>query len=56
MNKATHNNSDKYLDKNIVKARTNHDKACEVYRNYVFKAETHEERVRRIQGFRCGGR
>lgn len=46
---------DKYLANNIVEARTNHDKACEVYRNYVGKAETREERLRRINAFRCGG-
>jgi len=46
---------DDYLANNIVEARTNHDKACEVYRNYVGKAETQEERLRRINAFRCGG-
>jgi hypothetical protein len=46
---------DNYLADNIVEARTNHDKACEVYRNYVGKAETQEERLRRINAFRCGG-
>ena len=46
---------DNYLADNIVEARTNHDKACEVYRNYVSEAETHEERLRRINAFRCGG-
>jgi hypothetical protein len=49
------NSADKYLDENIVDARTDHDKACELYRNYVGKAETFEERKRRINRFRCGG-
>lgn len=47
--------ADEYLANNIVEARTDHDKACEVYRNYVGKAETSEERLRRINMFRCGG-
>ena len=47
--------ADKYLNENIEEAKTSHDKACEVYRNYVGKAETMEERIRRINLFRCGG-
>lgn len=47
--------ADEYLANNIVEARADHDKACEVYRNYVGKAETQEERLRRINMFRCGG-
>jgi hypothetical protein len=47
--------ADKYLDENIVDARTDHNKACELYRNYVGKAKTDEERTRRIHRFRCGG-
>ena len=46
---------DSYLSDNIVEARTDHDKAVEVYRNYVGNAETSEERLRRINAFRCGG-
>jgi len=46
---------DKYLEDNIVEARNNHDKACDVYRNYVGKAETWEERKERINRFRSGG-
>jgi hypothetical protein len=46
---------DKYLQDNIVEARNNHEKACDVYRNYVGKAETWEERKERINKFRCGG-
>ena len=46
---------DSYLSDNIVEARTDHDKAVEVYRNYVGSAETSEERLRRINAFRCGG-
>lgn len=49
------NADDAYLDANIVEARTDFDKACDVYRNYVGKAETREERIRRINRFRCGG-
>lgn len=49
------NEADKYLADNIIEARNNHDKACEVYRNYVGTAETQEERLRRINAFRCGG-
>lgn len=47
--------ADEYLDKNITEVRTDFNKACEVYRNYVGKAETKEERLRRINIFRCGG-
>lgn len=46
---------DAYLDSNIVDARTDFDKACDLYRNYVGKSETPEERKRRINRFRCGG-
>ena len=46
---------DNYLSENIIEARNNHDKACEIYRNYVGKSETYEERLRRINAFRCGG-
>ena len=46
---------DSYLADNIVEARTDHKKAVEVYRNYVGSAETDEERIRRINAFRCGG-
>ena len=46
--------TDKYMDNSIEQAKTSHDKACEVYRNYVGEAETWEERVRRINRFRCG--
>jgi len=48
-------NADKYLKNNIVKARTDKNKACEIYRNYIGKAETDKERKRRINLFRCGG-
>jgi len=47
--------ADEYLAENIVEARGDHDKACEVYRAYVGKAETREERQRRINEFRSGG-
>ena len=46
---------DNYLDNNILEARNDHDKACEIYRNYVGSSETREERLRRIHRFRCGG-
>lgn len=46
---------DNYLADNIVKARDNHEKACEIYRNYVGSSETREEKLRRINLFRCGG-
>lgn len=36
---------DAYLDANIVEARTDFDKACDLYRSYVGKAETREERI-----------
>lgn len=48
------NFDDNYLSENISEAKNNFDKACEVYRNYVGKAETREERLRRINAFRCG--
>lgn len=46
---------DDYLEANIVEARDNHEKACEIYQNYVGSSETLEERKRRINRFRCGG-
>lgn len=49
------NKADKYLDENIVEARTDHDKACDLYRKYVHEAEDFEERRRRINRFRSGG-
>lgn len=51
----TNESADKYLDENILEARTNFNKAANLYRNYVGKAETREERLRRINRFRCGG-
>jgi hypothetical protein len=53
--KTINQNADKYLLDNIIEARNDHDKACEIYRNYVSQAETQEERIRRINFFRCGG-
>lgn len=47
--------ADKYLDENIIEARTDFNKAVDLYRKYVGSAETPEERHRRIQRFRCGG-
>ena len=47
--------NDNYLADNIIKARGNHSKATEIYRNYIGNAETQEERIRRIHLFRCGG-
>tara|TARA_R110002012_G_scaffold24451_1_gene81671 strand:+ start:703 stop:849 length:147 start_codon:yes stop_codon:yes gene_type:complete len=46
--------TEKYLEDNIEEAKKDFNKACEVYRNYVGKAETWEERKRRINRFRCG--
>lgn len=51
----TKQEADDYLSENIEEARKNHGKACEVYRNYVGRAETREERIRRINSFRGGG-
>ena len=47
--------NDSYLESNIVGARNNKEKLCDIYRNYVGQAETFEERKRRINNFRCGG-
>lgn len=46
--------ADEYLKANIEEAKTDHNKACELYRNYVGVVETKEERLRRINAFRCG--
>jgi len=35
-------------------AKKDFNKACDLYRNYVGRAETWEERKRRINKFRCG--
>tara|TARA_R110001592_G_scaffold262565_1_gene527650 strand:- start:27463 stop:27828 length:366 start_codon:yes stop_codon:yes gene_type:complete len=43
---------DNYLAENIAEAKINHDKAVEVYSKYVGKAETDQERLRRINAFR----
>lgn len=48
--------ADQYLTENIEEAKADTDKAFDLYRNYVGGAETREERMRRIQRFRCGGR
>ena len=53
--KETSEFDDDYLAENIIEARKDHDKACELYRNYVRNSETQEERIRRINAFRCGG-
>lgn len=47
---------DRYLKENIVACRSDESKAHEVYRKYVGAAATPEERLRRINEFRCGGR
>lgn len=47
--------SDKFFDENVKEAKTDKNKACDLYRNYVGKAETDEERKRRINRFRSGG-
>lgn len=36
-------------------AKTNHDKAVELYLRGKTENETDEQRMRRIQRFRCGG-
>ena len=46
--------ADAFFDKNKGAAKGNHDKACDLYRNYVSKAKTDKERLRRINRFRCG--
>lgn len=48
--------ADEYFKENIEEARNDFDKAANLYRNYVGKAETREERARRIHEFRNGGR
>ena len=47
-------NDDKMFDAKKSEAKEDFDKACELYRSYVGGAETQEERIRRINRFRCG--
>ncbi|WP_162926921.1 hypothetical protein [Flavobacterium psychrotrophum] len=46
--------ADTYFEQNKEAAKTDFDKACSLYRGYVGKAETREERQRRINQFRRG--
>ena len=46
--------ADELLQANINKAKHNFADAVKLYRGYVGKAETDEERKRRINRFRCG--
>jgi len=46
--------ADKNFDLNKEDAKTDFDTRCDLYRSYVGKAETFEERKRRINRFRCG--
>ena len=46
--------ADNYFESNKQEAKSDFDKACDLYRNYVGKSETIEERMRRIRNFRCG--
>lgn len=46
--------ADELFDNNKEAAKKDFNLACDLYRSYVGKAETREERMRRIQRFRCG--
>ena len=46
--------TDKEFDIRIKEDKLDFDKACDLYRSYVGKADTLEERKRRINRFRCG--
>ena len=46
--------TDKEFNSKKEEAKTDFNKACDLYRNYVSKSETWEERMERIQRFRCG--
>jgi hypothetical protein len=43
-----------YFNENIDLAKINHQLACEIYRNYMSGSQTIEERLERINRFRCG--
>jgi hypothetical protein len=45
---------DDFFESKKEEAKTDFDKACDLYRSYVGDAETDEERYRRINKFRCG--
>ena len=49
---------DKEFDKKAKEVRDNDnlDDIINLYKSYVGKAETYEQRKRRINRFRCGGR
>jgi len=46
--------ADNFFNDNKEAAKKDFDKACDLYRGYVSKDETWEERKRRINMFRCG--
>ena len=43
------------FDSKIIEARTDFHKAASLYRSYVGKSESYEDRLTRINRFRCGG-
>lgn len=51
----TSKSDDTYFNDNIDEAKSDLDKACDLYRKYVGGAETEDERRRRINNFRSGG-
>ena len=46
--------ADKFFKDNIEKAKVDFLSAVNLYRDYVGKAKTDDERRRRINRFRCG--
>ena len=48
-------NDEKEFDSKITEARTDFSKACDLYRSYVGKSGTYEQRLERINRFRGGG-
>ena len=43
-----------FFDQNKEAAKRDQDAAIDLYKRYVGSAETQEERLRRINKFRCG--
>lgn len=54
LTKIPENIYDKNFDSKKEEVKHDFDKTVELYREYVVSAETQEERIRRINKFRCG--
>jgi len=53
-NKERNTQQDADFDSKKEEAKTDFNKACDLYRSYVGSAETRDERLERIKRFRCG--